>query len=313
MAIKGYFFNAIYNSQTQTYDREYNSEDMTDYLSLIVGGGVFPNPSTSLQVLASGTGMVVNVQAGSGWFADGHKIKNTAILPLTHDASDVLNNRIDRVVFYCDYINREVGIEIVKGTPAYEPVAPDLQRDGSRYEYSLALVQINAGVTTITQSMITDTRPDSSVCGWVAGLIQQVDTSTLFNQWETAYEEYYSSATDEFEAWEATQKSNFDAWLHDLTDELNVDTYVQNFEKSASFTSADTTKMITLDWSGYEYEVSDIINVYINGLLATAGTDYTLDTTGANPTVTFAFTGSSLTDVCRVQVIKSVIGFDTTP
>lgn len=309
--IKGYFFNAIYDSETGEYDRVYNSEDVTEYLSLIVGGGVFPNPSTNLQVLASGTGMTVNVQAGSGWFADGHKIVNTAIKPLEHDASDVLNNRIDRVVFYADYVNREVGIDIVKGTEALEPAAPALQRDADRYEYSLATVRINAGVTMITQSMITDTRADSSVCGWVAGLIQQVDTETLFNQWQTAYEEYYEEAQTEFESWETTQKDNFEEWLHDLTDELNVDTYVQNYEKSASYTSASTSKVITLDWGGYVYEASDIINVYINGLLATAGTDYTLDTSGANPTVTFSFTGSSLTDVCRVQVIKSVIGFNT--
>lgn len=300
MAIKGYFFNALYNSETGTYDRTYNAEDLTAYLSLIVGGGVFPNPSTNLQVQASGTGLTVNVQQGSGWFADGHKIDNTAVYPITLEGSDILYDRIDRIVFYCDYDNRVVGIEAVTGTPAADPVAPALVRTGSRYEYSLATVRIIAGAETLTQSAITDTRPDSDVCGWVAGLIQQVDTSTLFDQWETAYEEYFEE-----------QKANFDAWLHDLTEELNVDTYVENYEKSASFTSSDVSKVITLDWAGYEYEASDIVNVYINGLLADAGTDYTLDTSGANPTVTFSFTGSSLADLCRVQVLKSVIGFDT--
>ena len=312
MAIKGYFFNALYNSGTGTYDRVYNAEDLTSYLALIVGGGVFPNPSTNLQVQAS-SDMTINVLAGSGWFADGHKIDNTAALPITLTGSDILHDRIDRVVFYCDYENRAVGIEAKQGTPAASPVAPELVRDTTRYEYSLATVLVAANATAITQSAITDTRGDSDVCGWVAGLIQQVDTSTLFDQWETAYEEYYSSSTAEFEGWEATQKNNFDTWLHDLTDELNVDTYIEKYEKSASFTSADATKVITLDWTGYEYDSADIINVYINGLLAMAGTDYTLDTSGANPTVTFAFTGSTLTDVCRVQVLKSVIGFDTTP
>lgn len=302
MAIKGYFFNALYNSETQIYDRVYNAEDLTSYLQQIVGGGVFPNPSTNLQVLASGTGLTVNVQQGSGWFADGHKIDNTAVKPITLSGSDILYDRIDRVVFYCDYDNRVVGIEAVEGTPAAEPVAPDLVRTGSRYEYSLATVKVAANATLIRQSAITDTRGDSDVCGWVAGLIQQVDTSTLFLEWQTAYEEYF-----------VEQKNNFDAWLHDLTDELHIDTFVENYEKSANFTSADATKVITLDWGGYVYEASDIINVYINGLLADAGTDYVLDTTGTNPTVTFSFTGSSLTDVCRVQVLKSVIGFDTTP
>ena len=302
MAIKGYFFNAVYDSVSGTYDRVYNSEDLTEYLSLIVGGGVFPNPSSNLQVLASGTGLTVNVQPGSGWFADGHKIQNTAVVPLELEAADVLKNRIDRVVFYCDYTNRTVGIEAKTGELATsDPVAPDLVRDNTRYEYSLATVTINANTTTVTQSMITDTRPDSTVCGWVAGLIQQVDTSTLFEQWETAYEEYFEE-----------QQENFQEWLSHLTQDLNVDTYVEHFEKSATYTSSSYSKVITLDNAGYTYEVSDIINVYINGLLATAGTDYTLDTSGAHPTVTFSFTtASGVSDVCRVQVLKSVIGFDT--
>ena len=56
MAIKGYFFNAVESGGT--YDRVYNAEDVTSYLDLIVGSGVFPNPSTNLQVRAS-TGMNV--------------------------------------------------------------------------------------------------------------------------------------------------------------------------------------------------------------------------------------------------------------
>ena len=41
--------------------------------------------------------------------------------------------------------------------------------------------------STITQAMITDFRT-SALCGYVTGLIKQVDTSTLFAQWQAAYE-----------------------------------------------------------------------------------------------------------------------------
>ena len=54
MAINGYFFNAVLNNGT--YDRVYNAENVTSYLDLLVGDGVFPNPSTNLQVFA-GTSM----------------------------------------------------------------------------------------------------------------------------------------------------------------------------------------------------------------------------------------------------------------
>ena len=64
MAVNSYFFNAVLNDGV--YDRIYNAEDVTSYLANIVGNGVFPNPSTQLQVRA-GTGMQVIVGAGSGW------------------------------------------------------------------------------------------------------------------------------------------------------------------------------------------------------------------------------------------------------
>lgn len=70
MAISGYFFNAL--KVNDTYDRIYNAEDVTSYLDKIVGNGVFPNPSSQLQVTA-GSGMSITVNAGQGWI-DGHKI-----------------------------------------------------------------------------------------------------------------------------------------------------------------------------------------------------------------------------------------------
>ena len=297
MAIKGYFFNAQYNSETGSYDREYDADAVTEYLSSLVGGGVIPNPSTNLQVMAVG-GMEIAVNSGQGFWSDGHKMVNESSYPLTVPASDALQPRIDRVVMFCDYVNRVCGLEVVAGTPSSNPAAPALVRSNERYEYGLATIYVGAAVQAITQSVITDTRPDNTVCGWVTGLIDQVDTSTLFEQWQTAYEEYFTE-----------QQDNFAEWLSHLTEELTVDTYVECYEKTASFTSADPVKEISLEWAGYSRDNSDIINVYINGLLADAGTDYTLDTTLDK--VTFLFTGSDLEDVCRVQVLKSVIGFDT--
>lgn len=319
MAIKGYFFNAVYDSSTQTYDREYNAEDVTGYLKLLVRGGVFPNPSTNLQVLEN-SGMNITVKAGSGWFADGRKIDVTADYVLTVSQSDVLLPRIDRVVFYADYVNRTVGLDVIVGTPAVNPTAPALTRSSSRYEYGLATVLVAAQAASISQSAITDTRADTNVCGWVTGLIDQVDTATLFAQWQTAYEEFYSdmetwktSQETSFEGWEADQKAAFEAWLQDLTDELNVDTYVEEYHKSEEFTTSGY-HYISLNWTNYTYEASDIINVFINGQKLT-DQEYDLVTTGGSPA---PYVGASFgvmfpaANVMEVQVLKSVIGFDQT-
>ena len=195
MAIQSYFFNAVLNDGT--YDRTYNAEDVTSYLDLLVGNGVFPNPSTMLQVRAA-SGMNVIVSAGAGWI-NGHKMINTADLTLTLDASDVLLNRIDAVIFYVDFNQREMGIAVKKGTSASNAVAPMLQRDNTRYEMCLAQIQVNKQISAITAAMITDTRGNSNLCGFVQGLVQQADTTTLFESWQNGFETWFNAIQSQFE------------------------------------------------------------------------------------------------------------------
>lgn len=196
MAIQSYFFNAVLNDGV--YDRLYNAEDVTSYLDLLVGNGVFPNPSTMLQVRAS-SGMNVIVGAGAGWI-NGHKLVNTSDMTLTLDASDVVLNRIDDVIFYVDFNQRTMGIEVKKGTNASSPTAPTLQRNNTRYEMCLAQITVNKQVTAITSAMITDTRGNSNLCGYVQGLVQQADTTTLFESWQNGFETWFKAVQDQFTA-----------------------------------------------------------------------------------------------------------------
>lgn len=298
MAVNGYFFNAV--QQNGVYDRVYSAEDFSSYLDQLVGNGVFPNPSTSLQVRA-GSDMQIIVGGGQGWIY-GHKMVNTADLPLTVANSDVLLNRIDLVIFYADFIDREMGIEILEGTAAVQPTAPQLTRNANRYEMCLAQITINKQTSEITQAMITDTRAESTVCGWVAGLIQQVDTSTLFTQWQTAYSNYYETMT-----------AAFNAWMETLTQELKVNTYIQQYKKFVQLT-ASSSKIIPLDMTGYTYEESDIMFVIINGLVAAENVDYLLDTRQTPPEVHVNLVGSTnITDEVEIRVLKSIIGINTNP
>jgi len=302
MSIEYFFFNAVKN-QAGVPDRTYNAQDFTSYLDKIVGSGVFPNPATNLQVVAS-SGFNILVKAGSGWI-EGHKMVNKTDYMLTLSPSDVLNDRIDRVIFFVDYSSRSMGITVLEGTPATTPTAPDITRNQTRIEYSLATIRIVKQSTAITQANITDTRPDSTVCGWVAGLIQQVDTSELYAQWEAAYQQYYNQTIN----WTQAQQLAFEEWFRDLTEELQIDTYIQEYKKDVALTSGDS-QTILLDMTGYSYSAGDIIQVYINGLLGVAGTDYTVNT-GVNPvTVTTALTiPAGITEDINIRVFKSLIGY----
>ena len=255
MAIESYFFNAVLSDGV--YDRIYNAEDVTSYLDKLVGNGVFPNPSTQLQVRAS-TGMNVIVGAGSGWI-NGHKMVNTADLTLPVAASDVLLNRIDAVIFYVDFNARDMGIEIKEGTLAAQPVAPTLQRDSSRFEMCLAQIQVNKQITAITTAMITDTRGNSNLCGFVQGLIQQVDTTTLFDQWQAQFNEWFSAVQEQLVQGRLFKKLE---GVHVTTEENESSWDVRTFVPH------------------YAY-VYDILEIYINGIHLNSN-EYTL----SNNTVT---------------------------
>lgn len=195
MTMKSGFHNSING------DRKYNAEDMNRPYKDILSNGVFPNPSNQLQVFAS-SGMTVSVSSGGGLFGSGWAYNDAPVL-LTLAEAEATLSRIDAIVVRRDDSEsvRDTILTIKKGTPAQTPVRPTMIRDEYIDEYCLATILITPGTSTITNSMITDTRPDTSVCGWVTGLIDQVDTSTLFNQWKSAYEEQFEKFMDEFEVW----------------------------------------------------------------------------------------------------------------
>ena len=297
MAIQSYFFNAVESGGV--YDRVYNAEDFTSYLDEIVGNGVFPNPSTQLQV-RQGTGMQVIVGAGQGWI-NGHKMVNTADAVLSIDSADVLLDRIDRVVFYVDADDREMGIEVKKGTPASSPSGAALRRDSDRWELCLAEVTVAHGQTSIYGRSIKDMRADTTLCGWVSGLIQQVDTSTLFNQ----YEDAYAVQLAEMEAWEESATESFDNWFDTLTSALIVNTYIKRYEQEVTSVGGEGI-LIPLNMSGYSYREDDIIDVYINGLLADSS-EYTLSVSSGTASIIMTNYLASGT-IIRVLVTKSKIG-----
>ena len=195
MTMKSGFHNSING------DRKYNAEDMCRPYKDILSNGVFPNPSNQLQVFAS-SGMTVSVSSGGGLFGKGWAYNDAPVL-LTLNSSEATLSRIDAIVVRRDDSEsvRDTILTVKKGTPASNPVAPTMIHDDYIDEYCLATIRIAPNTTVITNSMITDTRPNSKVCGWVTGLIDQVDTSTLFNQWQSAYEEQYEKFMDEFEVW----------------------------------------------------------------------------------------------------------------
>lgn len=188
MAIKYGFFNSIGG------DRKYTAADIGNYLMGIVSSGVYADNSTSLQVLAGG-GMSVEVQPGRAMLHY-HYMENDSPLVLNLAAGST-QARVDAIVALVDMNNRLCDIVVKQGTEGASPVAPAMERSDTLKEYMLASVHIPRLSNAITQANITDTRADNTVCGFVTGVIDQVDTSTLFKQWTAAFDK----AVAEMDAW----------------------------------------------------------------------------------------------------------------
>ena len=261
MAITSGFFNSVNG------DRKYNADQMSMYFDKLITSGVFPNPSTNLQVMSAG-GMTINVLPGRG-FIDCRWINNDANEPFTLEPSDVLLNRIDAVVMVLDLNEsvRSCHIKIKKGTPATTPSAPTMVRNDYVKEYCLAHIYVKALAEAITQADITDTRANTNICGWVTGLIEQVQTATLFLQWQTAYEAFYRDSTSDFETWFARVKDT-------LTASAMIKRFVNTY-----VTEIDGMTVFPTGIANYNPDV-DLLNVYINGLRLVDQDEFTVGSNG---------------------------------
>ncbi|EPY2274475.1 hypothetical protein ACXAUS_003374 [Clostridium sporogenes] len=206
---KSFVFNSING------DRKYKAEDFASYFASFIGNGVFPNPATGLQVIDNNN-MSVTVQAGKGWI-NGYYYQNTGDFILKIDVADSLLNRIDRVVLRLDFNTRKVNLFIKKGIFASSPVAPSLQRDADMYELGIADIYVRAGVISIIQSNITDLRLNSNVCGIVHGVVEQVDTTAIFNQFQSWYSQTKEAYDKDIAMWTKEKKEAFDKWYIENT------------------------------------------------------------------------------------------------
>lgn len=260
MAITSGFFNSIDD------DRLYNAEDMTTYFEGLVSDGVYESIDDALIVLSTG-GMGVSVGAGRA-LVKLHWLRNSEPYSLQISAADVQYSRIDYIILKCDSNDaaRSVSIEIKQGTPAANPSAPNLINTQSIKEMPLASIKVARGATAIYQQDIKDMR-GSSLCGWVTGLIKQVDTSKLFDQYNAAY----AAQLAQMESWANQQKRDFEIWFNSLTETLHVDTTLHKYQQTTQYTTT-TAEFDIIS----EYEDGNILFVFIGGVLFVEGDEYTI-------------------------------------
>ena len=173
------------------YDRAITAEMERSFNKLRYTNGVFSSVGSGLAVSANNN-MTVTVGTG-GAHIEGAMYINTAPLNLTVEAANASLNRIDRVVlqFNTSVSVRSIRALIRTGTAATNPVAPELRQESNLFEIALADIYVKKGATGIAQSAVTDQRLNSALCGFVVAAIpSSVDTTGLFDQYQTALNEW---------------------------------------------------------------------------------------------------------------------------
>lgn len=276
-------------------DRLYTAEQMNRPYKRLVSNGVFATPagtpSTDLQVVSAGSGMNIIVKKGEGIFADKwFEFANDTTI--TVPANVTLLPRRDSVIVQID--KRQSGrigrIVYRTGTPASYPLPPDLSTTENLIEYRVANIYVAASANYIGQDAIVDLR-GSDECPWVTGLIEQVDTSTLYTQWNAAYQAYYNQETE-----------RFNEFMRTLTQELSVNTNIIKLE-SHYVSTVNGETVIPINIADYN-KSQDVLIVRVNRLFASEGTDYTINSAGTNITLTKDIYAGQNVDFL---VLKSVV------
>ena len=216
MALTFGFYNSLNG------DRKYNAIQFGQLFDGIIQNGIFMSIGDKLMVTA-GEGMTINVGTGRAWFNSTWTL-NDSVLPLTVENAEVLLNRIDAVILEVNTNSdvRENSIKIIKGTPSSSPGRPSLSNTNGLYQYPLAWITVNQGVTTITQAEIENAVGTSNT-PFVTGILESMDIDALVAQWETQWINWMEEMTQSSIDFQDSQELAFNTWFDTIKGQLSED------------------------------------------------------------------------------------------
>lgn len=265
MAEKALFFNALRDETQPTgYDRNYNADDISDWLDVVMSTGVIKS-NTGLKVTAAG-GMSVSVNAGKA-VINGKPYRNDAAKVFTIDTAPTgSGSRVDLIVLRFDRNTsvRNTYLAYKKGTGASVPA---LIRTDLIYELALAKITVAPAVTEITAAAITDLRGDRE-----STVITTTGQSLGFCPYLTAakgYDDYYDAIVLEYKdavtlsAQSATVIFNIPQYGWTGVDIVNVYTNGIKERESAYTISGNVITFTAAKSAGTVVEV--VVNKFIDG------------------------------------------------
>lgn len=271
MALKSGFYNAM--NVGGVHDRKYNADDYSNVFSAFLMDGVRRSGDNDFKVSANGLKLTANLGyaiCGGRWV---HLDADYEIGTITPPVGDY--SRIDAVVLRVDTNEtaRAASLFIRQGTAAASPQPPAKDTTTNVTELILAHVLVAPSATSVT---VTDKRSDKTVCGWVTTPV--------------GYDDYFTALD-----------SQFDDWFADTKDRLASVTLFKQYTWRTVL--AGTATSVIFNIPQYVAGGTDIVHVYVNGLLEVEGIDYTLE----GSTITFGTGGGGYgTKVAGTEIVVIV-------
>ena len=277
MALNSGFYTAFYTNGD--YDRKYTADDYKNIFAAFIKDGVRRSGDDDFRVTFSG--LVPKIAkgyavCGGRWVHLDADYTMAAVSPPVGSYA-----RIDAVVLRVNANENTRAASLVYrvGTPASNPSAPTKDTATNITELILATVRVAPSATSVT---VTDTRPNANLCGWVTTPV--------------GYDDYFT-----------TLDKRFEDWFTDTRDTLASVTLFKQYRWRTVLAGSATS--VTFSIPQYTSGGTDIINVYVNGLLEVEGVDYTL----SGSTITFSTAGGGYgTKVAGTEIVvicyKSIDG-----
>lgn len=192
-------------------NRAETADFFAKYFSNFISNGVFARPSTNFMVLSK-SGLTVTVKAGA-CFINGY---------MAWDSEDEDHTFTKDAAAHNYYLVQRMYLPDGTITKTWL-TDPDMSsvpiRTATTYDLVIARVNVPGNTSEVTDSMITDYRFDTDMCGIVHGLIEQLDTSDIAHQLNSAAEEFINAAETSLVTWQGT----FDQWFNAVKGQLSGD------------------------------------------------------------------------------------------
>lgn len=277
MALKSGFYNAMKSGSV--YDRTYNADDYKNVFAAFIKDGVRRSGMDDFRVIASGLALSVKMGfaiCGGRWVNLDADYSLTTVTPPVGDYS-----RMDAVVLRVDAneATRAASLIYRTGTASSSPTAPAKSTTTGVTELIIATVLVAPGATSVT---VTDTRPNANLCGWITTPV--------------GYDDYFVSL-----------ESRFNTWFNDVQNELASVTLFKQYMWRTVLDSPASS--VTFSIPQYDSTGTDILQIYVNGLLEIKGVDYTI----SGSTITFGTGGGGTgTKIAGTEIVvicyKSIDG-----